>query len=95
MSRLSNSIVAEREAFIENIFQADPECTLNAANAKLLSQPVFGLNKKMALKRISLIRAKVVANQQVVIATADAVSAANTNNTAEEPVHLDLLAAIA
>jgi len=95
MSRLSNSIVADRETFITSIFQQDPRCTLDAANTKLVNQPVFGLNKKMAVKRVSEIRARIVANQQVVITPTDAITPANTNNTAEEPVQLDLLAAIA
>ena len=119
MSRLSNSIVADRETFITAIFQQDPKCTLDAANAKLVNQPVFGLNKKMAVKRVSEIRARIVANnsgevvcngQMVppdsfavalnavdtpVFDSTETITPANTNNTAEEPVQLDLLAAIA
>lgn len=79
MSRLSNSIVATREAFVSNLFQENPDLTIAAANSKLIVQPEFGLNKKMALKRMYAIREKVVANQQEVVVPGDAVSV-NTNS---------------
>jgi hypothetical protein len=52
MSRISNVIVKQREDFVKGLFCQDPPYTIADANRCLALQAEFGMNKKMALKRI-------------------------------------------
>ena len=52
MSRISNVIVKQREDFVKGLFRQDPPYTIADANRCLALQAEFGMNKKMALKRI-------------------------------------------
>jgi hypothetical protein len=56
MSRISNVIVKQREDFVKGLFRQDPPYTIADANRCLALQVEFGMNKKMALKRIYELR---------------------------------------
>ena len=61
MSRISNVIVKQREDFVKGLFrlEQDPPYSIHDANMRLALQPEFGMNKKMALKRIYELREEV------------------------------------
>jgi len=65
MSRLCDSVIVSREAFVKGLFLLDPTYyTIARANAALSVQPGFGLNKKLSLNRLCKIKANILAKKR-------------------------------